>query len=388
MKKRNKKIILIFILLGLMVGFSYFLKDDPEELSYQKEISLKIGDFVPSEIEYQFNKKDFKGTINWSNLELEENRIYHAGSYQGTVLIHEKEYEILLTVIDDVAPTIDGVTNITIYEQDQIDLLKDIVVTDNSHDEVTIEVKGEYDCSKKGEYSLMYEAKDVSGNIEKKEFILTVEEKEVPKIETPIVVPPVATPVTPTLPDGIVGTTSKGYSIERRNGRYYINNILIANKSYALPSSYQPGGLLGELTSAFEQLKAGAAQDDIDLRIVSGYRSYDLQRDIYNGYVRRDGQAEADTYSARPGHSEHQTGLAIDVNSLDFDFGLTPEGQWLKHHCYQYGFIIRYPEGKESITGYRYEPWHLRYVGELAEELYNDGDWITLEEYFGITSQY
>ena len=172
-----------------------------------------------------------------------------------------------------------------------------------------------------------------------------------------------------------------------KNGAYYINNILIANKTYSLPSTYTPG-LLPELNNAFEKLKNAAAEDGISLKIISGFRSYHSQNSIYNNYVARDGKKEADTYSARPGHSEHQTGLAIDVNSLMFDFGETKEGKWLQNHAHQYGFIIRYPEGKEAITGYRYEPWHLRYVGELSKELYNDGNWITLEEYLGITSNY
>ena len=125
------------------------------------------------------------------------------------------------------------------------------------------------------------------------------------------------------------------------------------------------------------------------LWIASGYRSYWDQKSIYNNYVSRDGQANADTYSARPGHSEHQTGLAFDLNSIDDSFSNTYEGQWVHDNCYRFGLILRYPKGKESITGYMYESWHMRYVGvELATKLYNDGDWITLEEYYGIDSKY
>ena len=102
-----------------------------------------------------------------------------------------------------------------------------------------------------------------------------------------------------------------------------------------------------------------------------------------------DGKEKADTYSARAGYSEHQTGLAIDLNSIDMTFDNTDESNWLKDNCYKYGFIIRYPNDKEDITGYMYEPWHIRYVGKnLANVLYNNGDWITLEEYYGIDSKY
>ena len=102
-----------------------------------------------------------------------------------------------------------------------------------------------------------------------------------------------------------------------------------------------------------------------------------------------DGKALADTYSARPGHSEHQSGLAIDINMADSAFDSSPEAKWLNDNAYKYGFILRYPKGKDNITGYMYESWHFRYVGtELANKLYNDGNWITLEEYFGIDSKY
>ena len=99
------------------------------------------------------------------------------------------------------------------------------------------------------------------------------------------------------------------------------------------------------------------------------------------------------TYSARPGHSEHQTGLAMDILTSSTSESKTPQFKpaldWLADNAYKHGFILRYPEGKNHITGYIFEPWHYRYVGtELAEILYNNGDWITLEEYFGIDSAY
>jgi zinc D-Ala-D-Ala carboxypeptidase len=102
-----------------------------------------------------------------------------------------------------------------------------------------------------------------------------------------------------------------------------------------------------------------------------------------------DGQEAADTYSARAGFSEHQTGLVLDLNTVDISFDNTNESNWLRDNSYKYGFIIRYPKGKENITGYTYEPWHIRYVGKnLAKEIYNNGDYLTLEEYFGIDSNY
>ena len=136
-------------------------------------------------------------------------------------------------------------------------------------------------------------------------------------------------------------------------------------------------------------MREAAVKEGLNIWISSGYRSYWDQNYIYNNYVSRDGQAAADRYSARAGHSEHQTGLAFDLNSIDDSFTYTEEGKWTKDHCYNYGLILRYPQGKESITGYMHESWHFRYVGvELATKLYNNGDWITLEEYYGIDSKY
>lgn len=170
-------------------------------------------------------------------------------------------------------------------------------------------------------------------------------------------------------------------------GETYIDGILIVNKTYSLPSDYNPGGLTWECAQAFEALRQGAAEDGINIYLSSGFRSYETQRQLYNGYVSLYGTERTDTFSARPGHSEHQTGLAIDCNIVNDSFIGTPEAIWLAEHCYEYGFIIRYPQGKESITGYKYEPWHIRYLGvETAEEVYSSG--LTLEEYLGIDSVY
>lgn len=188
--------------------------------------------------------------------------------------------------------------------------------------------------------------------------------------------------------DGEVsGYTSNGYVICEINGMTYIDGVLIVNKTYSLPSSYAPNGLLAECSTAFKKMQAAASRQGLSLYISSAYRSFNSQESIYNRYVNRDGKKLADTYSARPGHSEHQTGLAIDLNTITQSFANTAEGKWVAAHCYEYGFIIRYPKGKSHITGYCYEPWHLRFVGiETATKIYNSG--LCLEEYYGITSEY
>ena len=166
----------------------------------------------------------------------------------------------------------------------------------------------------------------------------------------------------------------------------YIDGILIVNKTYALPSNYNPG-TNPEAKAALDKMFADAAKDGCSMRVVSGFRSYNIQKGLYQSYVRRDGVKNADRYSARAGHSEHQTGLAFDINDASSSFTGTKEAIWLEKNAYKYGFILRYPQGKEDITGYMFEPWHYRYVGvQNAEKLFNSG--LTIEEYYNITSVY
>ncbi len=212
----------------------------------------------------------------------------------------------------------------------------------------------------------------------------------------------------------LTGTTAKGYSVEYRNGAYYIDGYLIANKTYNLTSDWVPTNTYKKITAsmdgfcrdcidktayeAWNEMKADAFAIGYNMWIQSGYRSYDYQKDLYNGYVKRKGQVAADKSSARPGSSEHQTGLAFDICVKDSsktypcissDFNDTVPAKWLSNNAHKYGYILRYPKGKTDETGYIHESWHFRYVGkELAKKLYNDGDWITLEDYFGIDSKY
>lgn len=180
---------------------------------------------------------------------------------------------------------------------------------------------------------------------------------------------------------------------------------VLVNRNNNLPDTYVPSDLI-KLTEvptvlsnpevnqlrepAYEALKnlfQGAKEDGFDLYARSGYRSYNTQVSLYSSYVANHGQAAADTFSAKPGQSEHQTGLSMDITceamnfQLDDTFGETEEGKWISENAHNYGFIIRYPKGKEDITGYMYEPWHIRYLGvELATDVYESG--LTLEEYF------
>lgn len=205
---------------------------------------------------------------------------------------------------------------------------------------------------------------------------------EPPATEPPVTEPPATEPPATEPPETVPPATEPPAA----SGPTYIGGILIANKTYSLPTNYNPG-LDPTCKGQFDKLRKAAAAEGLNIYLSSGFRSYDYQKRIYNNYVRIHGQAKADTFSARPGHSEHQTGLAIDVNTVTDSFGATPEAAWLAAHAHEFGFIIRYPKGKEHITGYKYEPWHIRYLGvDTATKVYNSG--LTLEEYLGITSCY
>ena len=162
----------------------------------------------------------------------------------------------------------------------------------------------------------------------------------------------------------------------------YIAGILIVNKDIALPKEYNPG-LNKKMMLSYYCMKLCALIDGVKLKIVSGFRSYDYQEKVYYDYVKDFGKKKADTFSAMPGHSEHQSGLALDICEDSDKFINTKEDIWLQTNAYKFGFIIRYPMGKEHITGYKYEPWHIRYVGtKNARRIYSKK--LSLEEYLGL----
>ncbi|MBD1223048.1 D-alanyl-D-alanine carboxypeptidase family protein [Virgibacillus halodenitrificans] len=202
---------------------------------------------------------------------------------------------------------------------------------------------------------------------------------------------------------------AKNKDVQKANGGATVlqnpyDQLALVNKQHALPADYIPKDLVTPkvrfpftedlpkkqmrqvAATALEKMFAAADKARLDLFAQSGYRSYERQDAIFALNVNEHGEEAANKFSARPGESEHQTGLTMDVTSPDINYGLTiefgktDEGKWIKKHAAEYGFIIRYPKGKENITKYQYEPWHLRFVGkEAAKEIMTKG--ITLEEY-------
>ena len=160
---------------------------------------------------------------------------------------------------------------------------------------------------------------------------------------------------------------------------YIPNDLEKINLEYACEDKY----LRKEARIAFENMAKKAKIDGYNIIAVSTYRDYEYQKNLYNNYKKNKGEYYADLASARAGHSEHQTGLAVDVAdlSLDYDnFENTKEFEWMINNSYKYGFILRYPKAKFNITGFKYEPWHYRYVGiDIATYIFNNN--ITLEEY-------
>lgn len=192
------------------------------------------------------------------------------------------------------------------------------------------------------------------------------------------------------------------YSIDDPNSIW-----VIINKLSPLPEDYLPTDLVvpsvklsgsplqelmhlrAEAARALEDLSAAAKKDGLTLMLFSGYRTPKYQKQLYENYVALNSQSAADQFSARPNYSEHQTGLAADLSGANGKcqaetcFAKTKEAKWLAANSYKFGFIIRYLENRENVTGYKYEPWHLRYVGkELAAELQKTAQ--TLEEFFGL----
>ena len=194
----------------------------------------------------------------------------------------------------------------------------------------------------------------------------------------------------------LIDKTKTNMHLTKYQGAYYVDGIMIVNKSYPLDSTYEPSDPYKEITSdylygpdyldktvmeKFISMKEAAKDAGYELKISSGYRSYKVQVDLYNNYAARDGKDAADTYSARAGYSEHQSCLCFDLNGTNANFLETPTGAWVNQHAVEYGFILRFPKDKVEETGYQYESWHYRYVGKDAAQYIKENN-ISFEEYY------
>lgn len=398
LKKKNFIIIIMLILLLIILLVSLIIinknKRDTKVKEDIKKTKITLIDNLDIEVYSELTNLDLiekidNGEITSKKVDIDTNSL---GKKEIKItylneLNEEKEYSFIINIVDSEKPIIEFNNEITTTEGQSINLLKGVNVKDNYTKDIKVSLSGDYDFNKAGEYSIYYTAKDSSGNETKEEAKLIVKEKESePKEENP--------PKTNNTSTNNEFTTSKGFKGYTKNGITYIDGILIANKTYGLPESYGPG-LTTETQAAINSMAAAAATDGINIYCQSGFRSFATQQRLYTNYSQRDGREAADIYSARPGHSEHQSGLACDLCSknnsacINSGFDNSNEAKWLSNNAYKFGLILRYPKGKTNETGYKFESWHYRYVGtELATKLYNNGNWITLEDYFGITSEY
>ena len=386
-KRKLKRIVKIFLgLLIVIVLVLLYLNINNKDIILKNDLTIELGsdikvsDIIESSKYKVINKEDKIDTSKLGNKEI--------------IIKYKKNnknnsYIVKIKIIDSEKPVIstEDEINVTIGSNAKIEDMID--VSDNSGDDIDISIDGDYDLKKKGEYQVTIIATDSSGNKSSKKVKINVLDNLDYNADGSLI-------------DGIY-TTNKGYTVKIQNGVASINDIIIVNKTYSLPSTYTPKkpykSIAGRgyctdcmedfVVEAFLKMKDDASREGLKLWVGSGFRSYDTQKMLYNNYVNKDGKEAADTYSARAGYSEHQSGLCFDLNSDSDAFTNTKEGKWVNDNAYKYGFVIRFPKNKEEYTGYEYESWHLRYVGEdLAKKLYNNGDWISLEEYFGITSKY
>ncbi len=189
-------------------------------------------------------------------------------------------------------------------------------------------------------------------------------------------------------PDSLWVIVNKQRQLDPKD--YEPSDLVVPDVPLRGPKDKEEMKLRKPTANALEELVQAASEEEIDLMLASGYRSYSLQTLVYNNYVRTQGRATADTQSARPGFSEHQTGLALDivgtnrVCEIEPCFADTKESKWVAKNAYKYGFIIRYAKDQQKTVGYIYEPWHLRYVGkELSNQVHKLGD-PTLEDFFNL----
>ena len=345
MKKKLIIITTILVIFSILITtylifFNPFIKI---KLNGKKNITLEVNsEYKEQGVKVLGTKKKYKiqGKVNTKKLGK------YTLTYEITLLKTTKKVTRTINIVDTTKPII-TLTNgeISIYENEEYKE-PGYTANDNYDNDLTNKVVINSNIeNKEGEYNINYSVEDSSGNTFSIDRKVIIKKRE-------------------------IKTTS---------GITYINGILLVNKKYSLPSTYNPG--VNETAhNALKELQAEASSMGHNIPLISGYRSYTRQTTLYNNYVAKDGYEKADTYSAKPGHSEHQTGLAFDVGSLDSNYGNTAAGQWLAQNCHKYGFIIRYLKGKEHITGYTYEPWHIRYVGiEIAKDIYEND--LTLEEY-------
>ncbi len=379
-KSKNKKIaaavvtalVVIASAAAYMVFFGGgdgFYVDGKKKTEMTKNVEFgETPDISPKALKLTAKKDGKKLEISYEEPQISKLKTYEV-KYKAKGL--SKEFILKLDVKDTTAPVITGTKEYTVgvgeeFTKDKLDVL----ITDNYDDNLTDKLEmNQVVTSKEGTYDSELQVKDSSGNVGKMKIKVTVSESAGGS-DSPSGIRPVPNP------DDVT---------------------VLLNKGRALPDGWAPADLVGinsnnggeqylrsEAAAQWEKIRTDSLNDGLVINVVSSYRSQSYQENLYNYYMSFD-PINAPYYSACPRTSEHEAGLAIDISydgSLHDDLQNSSVGAWMNENGWKYGWIMRYPKGKEHITGYIFEPWHYRYVGkDLAEKLHNRG--ITMEEYYG-----
>ncbi len=370
MSKIKTLVISVITLVLLATVFTVYTVDKNRKTSH--EALSKVNDSYTIEYGANFDIEDLEIDYDNAQLNFREGFDYpEVGEYEIEVhfdyLNKSWSKKVQLKIEDTLPPIIISYTDKyslivgTNFKADPIEVqdLSDVTVSIDESD---------LDINKVGSYILTATATDASDNSASVTFEVIIKDK------------PVAKPTTPPTNNTANKPSSKYPHALKAT---YRNGHVIVNKKYGLPENFATG----ENPEAAGKVKQLIAQmKQLGLRVDSsyaGYRTFDHQKYLYENAIKNHGQAYADKSSAVPGHSEHQTGLTFDLRAPSGALLTSePEIAWVRENAHKYGFVVRYPEGKTHITGYKYEPWHLRYMGSDAEPIYQSGK--TLEEYFNI----
>lgn len=361
---------IIIVIMGLIVIVSLLFLLRAPKIEMDSDATFEYGhqelaliDLIPSDAVYDNLVFIYDGH-DIENIQLNEVGTYdiEMRSRRGLSSVSKS---LVVHVIDTQYPVIHGLKDLKVPFGGEISF-DHITATDQVDGALKVKVEGQFDLNKSGVYQLYALATDINGNTTKEAFNLTVN----PKPKPPVVqIPPQKSP--------------------KESEILYVNGHIFVNKKFGLPKSYNPG----ENPKARQQLNfliQEMKDNGLDIsHEVSGYRTYQRQEVLYNRYVKNDGVKKADTYSARPGHSDHQSGLTFDLKHNNGQLmgkhhpdKNDAEIAYVKENAHRFGFVVRYPKGKEQITGYMYEPWHLRYLGQDATAVYQSG--LSMEEYFNV----
>ncbi len=353
----KKKIIMIsFLIIILLFSLIMFLfkvdlKTNTIHIEYGEKINIKGEDILKTKNKIILNS--FKTEKIRENIEVGTYKINISYNY----FFKKINDEITLIVEDTTPPEFTDFKEEIIlnYDDNSYDFNNDFKAHDLSDFKIIFDTQN-INYKSPGSYILKITLIDEYENKTEKESVIIIKEKE---------------------------NIDNNENVIENKFLKYVDGILIVNKKYGLPETYDPKENSEAKTKLMELINDMKKLGYDVSNSYSGYRTYEYQRKLYLGYVNVYGQEETDTFSARPGHSEHQTGLSFDLlHSNGTLLEKENEINWLKDNAYKYGFIIRYPKGKEDITGYNYEPWHIRYIGNKSKDIYESG--LTLEEYLNV----